>query len=121
MKIAISSLGPTLQSQVDPRFGRAQYFIIVDVETMQFEAISNSSTEAVHGAGVQSGQLMNSKEVSIVITGQVGPNAHQTLAAAGIQILHSGDRTIEDAIKAYKKGELELIKQSGPAHGGLNR
>lgn len=120
MKIAISALGPDLQAQVDARFGRAQYFIIIDTATMEFEAVSNESTDAMHGAGIQSGQLMSSKGVSAVITGQVGPNAHQTLTAAGIQIFHSDSITVEQAVEAYNKGQLQQITQSAPAHGGMS-
>jgi len=121
MKAAITALGIDLKAQVDARFGRAQYFIIIDTDTMEFEVISNASTEAMHGAGIQSGQLMSSKGVTAVITGQVGPNAHQTLTAAGIQIFHSDNITVEQAIDAYKKGELKPITQIGPAHGGMGR
>ena len=119
MKIAITATGADLQAQVDPRFGRAQYFIIVNPETMEFEAIENSSLSAAHGAGIQSGQLMSSKDVSAVITGSVGPNAFQTLTAAGIQIFQSPGGTVEQAVEAYKKGQLQPVTQFGPAHAGM--
>ncbi len=119
MKIAITATGKDLQSQVDPRFGRAQYFIFVDPETMEFEAIENSSISAVHGAGIQAGQLMSSKDVSAVITGSVGPNAFQTLQAAGVQIFQSPGGTVQQAIDAYKKGQLQPVSQFGPAHAGM--
>jgi len=118
MKIAITATGADLQAQVDPRFGRAQYFIIVDPETMEFEAIENSSLSAAHGAGIQSGQLMSSKDVSAVITGSVGPNAFQTLTAAGIQIFQSPSGTVQQAVEAFKNGQLQPVTQFGPAHAG---
>ena len=119
MKIAISALGADLESQVDPRFGRAQYFIIVNPETMEFESISNSGTNAMHGAGIQSGQLMSSKGVSALITGSVGPNAHQTLTAAGVQIYQTGTGTVAQAIDAFNKKQLHPITQIGPSHAGM--
>ena len=119
MKIAITATGADLQAQVDPRFGRTQYFIILDPETMEFEAIENSIISAAHGAGIQSGQLMSSKDVSAVITGSVGPNAFQTLTAAGIQIFQSPGGTVEQAVEAYKKGQLQPVTQFGPAHAGM--
>lgn len=121
MKIAITATGADLQSQVDPRFGRAQYFIIVDPDTMEFEALENSSLSAAHGAGIQAGQLMSSKDVSVVITGSVGPNAFQTLTAAGIQIFQSPGGTVQQAIEAYKNGELQHLTHAGPAHGGTEK
>jgi predicted Fe-Mo cluster-binding NifX family protein len=119
MKIAITATGTDLQAQVDPRFGRAGYFIIVDPETMEFEAIENSSISAAHGAGIQSGQLMSSKDVSAVITGSVGPNAFQTLTAAGIQIFQSPGGTVQQAVDAYKNGRLQPVTNFGPAHAGM--
>lgn len=118
MKIAITATGTDLQSQVDPRFGRAGYFIIVDPETMEFETIENASMSAAHGAGIQAGQLMSSKDVSAVITGSVGPNAFQTLTAAGINIFQSPGGTVHQAVEAYKNGQLQQLTQVGPAHSG---
>ena len=119
MKIAITALGSDLQAQVDPRFGRAQYFIIIDTETMEYEAVSNSSMNAAHGAGIQSAQLMSSKNVTAIITGNVGPNAHQTLNAANIKIFQSDKTTVKQAIEKFKNNELKEITKAGPAHGGM--
>jgi len=119
MKIAITATGADLNAQLDPRFGRTQYFIIVDPETMSFETIENTGVGAAHGAGIQAGQLMSSKDVSAVITGSVGPNAFQTLTAAGIQIFQSPKGTVKQAVEAYKNGQLQPITQFGPAHAGM--
>lgn len=121
MKLAITATGADLQAQIDPRFGRAQYFIIIDPETMEFETIENASMSAAHGAGIQSGQLMSSKDVTTVITGSVGPNAYQTLTAAGIKIFQSPGGTVEQAVDAYKKGQLQPVTQFGPAHAGMGK
>ncbi|NHW44216.1 MAG: dinitrogenase iron-molybdenum cofactor biosynthesis protein, partial [Candidatus Verstraetearchaeota archaeon] len=75
MKICVSATSNSLDSLVDPRFGRCPYFIIVDSETMQYEAIPNPAVYAASGAGVQAVQLIVSKGVEVVITGNVGPNA----------------------------------------------
>jgi predicted Fe-Mo cluster-binding NifX family protein len=119
MKIAITATGDNLQASVDPRFGRAQYFIILDPDTMEFEAISNTDLNAAHGAGIESGQLMSSNNVKAVITGNVGPNAQQTLTAAGFQIFHAGNISVAQAVEDFKAGKLQQIIQSGPAHGGM--
>jgi len=115
MKIAVTALGTNLQAKVDPRFGRAQNFVIVDTETMKYEAISNAGMNAAHGAGTQSALLMSQNDVEAVITGNVGPNAHQTLAAAGIKMYQVGDMTVEQAIEKFKNSELQEITQAGPA------
>lgn len=107
MKICITSEGKTLDSRVDPRFGRCQYFIIVDTDTLQFEAVQNQNIEAMGGAGIQSGQLVASKWVKVVLTGNVGPNAFQTLQAAGIDVITGVSGTIKEAIEKHKKGEFK--------------
>jgi predicted Fe-Mo cluster-binding NifX family protein len=120
MKVAISALGSDLDSQVDARFGRAQNFFFIDTKTMKFEVVSNESAgEAMHGAGIQTSQLISKKGVAAVITGNVGPNAFQTLSAAEILIYHAGKMSVLEAVEAFNNGELKQITQSGPAHGGM--
>jgi predicted Fe-Mo cluster-binding NifX family protein len=121
MKICITSTGPTLDSKIDPRFGRCQYFIIVDLDTLAFEAAENPNLGAAGGAGIQSAQFISSKGVEVVITGQVGPNAFTTLQAAGIKILTGASGTVEEVVEKYKKGQLSSSPQ-GPtvqAHFGM--
>ena len=120
MRICVTSHGDTLQSQVDPRFGRCVYFIVVDTDTMEFEAIDNSQVQAAGGAGVQSGQLMAEKEVKAVLTGNAGPNAYQTLRAAGIEIITGVSGTVQEAVEKYKEGVLRATE--GPnvkSHFGM--
>lgn len=113
MKVCVTSEGKTLESKVDPRFGRCGYFIIADSDTLEFEAVSNPNLEAMGGAGVQSGQLMSSKGVKAVITGNVGPNAYQTLEAGGVGIFTGASGTVVEAIEKYNNGELKSA--SGPS------
>jgi len=107
MKICVTSESNSLDSKVDPRFGRCQYFIIIDTETLEFDAIPNSNIEAIGGAGVQSGQLVAEKEVKAVLTGNVGPNAYFTLRSAGIDVITKVSGTVKEAIEKYKKGEFK--------------
>jgi predicted Fe-Mo cluster-binding NifX family protein len=114
-KICITSEGKTLDSNTDPRFGRCGYFIFVDTDTLEFELAENPSQQAMGGAGVQSAQLVSSKGVKAVVTGNVGPNAFQTLNAAGIEIFIGASGTIKNAIEEYKKGKLQTA--SNPSVG----
>ncbi len=120
MKIAISATGPALEAEVDPRFGRCQYFIVVDPQTMEFEAIENSSAAAAGGAGIGTAQMIANKGAEVVLTGNCGPNAYRTLSAADIQVITGVTGKIEDAIVAYKDGRLQAAGQANVAsHFGV--
>lgn len=118
MKIAISSKGKDLNATVEPRFGRASYFIIIETDTLEYKLLENSGFNSAHGAGVLTGQMISKEDVAAVITGNVGPNAFQTLIASEIKMYHASDIPIAEAIDAFKKDQLELIQESGPPHGG---
>jgi predicted Fe-Mo cluster-binding NifX family protein len=105
MKICVSATANSLDASIDPRFGRCPYVIIVDSETMQFEAIPNMGSGAVSGAGIQAAQIIACKGVKVLITGNVGPNAFQALSAAEIQIIAGAYGTVREAVEKYKKGD----------------
>ena len=113
MKICVTSEGNNLDSKVDPRFGRCRYFIVVETDSLEFEAIQNPNVEAMGGAGVQSGQLIAERQVKAVLTGNVGPNAFQTLQAAGIDVITGLSVSVKEAIEKYNKGELKSTQ--GPS------
>ena len=106
MKIAVSSSGNDLDSQVDPRFGRCAYFVIVETDDMGFEAFENGSIAMGGGAGIQAAQFVASKGAKAVITGNVGPNAVQTLSAAGVETFVGQSGTVREAIERYTKGKI---------------
>ena len=106
MKVCITAMGPQMDSAVDPRFGRCQFFVFFDLLTREVEALSNPNLESSGGAGIQSAQLVASKGAAIVVTGHVGPNAFRTLNAAGISIFTGANGTVKDAIAGYEAGKL---------------
>jgi len=120
MRIAITAAEPTLDAAVDPRFGRCPYFLIVDPDDLTFEAIQNESVALGGGAGIQSAQLMAEKGVTSVLTGNCGPNAHQTLSAVGIEVIVGCSGIVRDVIQQFKAGQLSAANQPNVAsHSGM--
>lgn len=109
VKLAITSQGKDLDSALDPRFGRCNYFIIVNLDTNEFEAIPNESLMASGGAGVKSAEFVAGRDVDALITGNIGPNAASVLRAAGIKVYVADSGTVRDAINRYKAGTLTEV------------
>jgi len=122
MKIAITSTGAKLEDEVDPRFGRGHYFILFDTESNKFEAVENTGAQGMGGVGILSGQLMADKGVETVLTGSCGPNAFQTLQAAGIKVITGATGTVQEAIDKFKSGDYKAISQANAsAHSGMKK
>jgi predicted DNA-binding protein (UPF0251 family)/predicted Fe-Mo cluster-binding NifX family protein len=109
-KIAVSSEGPSLDDQVDPRFGRAAGFVIVDPTTMEYEYLDNGASQArAQGAGIQAAELVAGRGVNVVLTGFVGPKAFTALRAAGIGIGPDlGGLSVRQAVERFVKGQVDL-------------
>jgi predicted DNA-binding protein (UPF0251 family)/predicted Fe-Mo cluster-binding NifX family protein len=123
-KLAISSEGPRLDDQLDPRFGRAAGFILVDPKTLDYEYIDNGSGQAKsQGAGIQAAEIVAGAGAEAVLSGHVGPKAFRALEAAGIKVgQNMENRTVRQAIEAYVSGMVTFDKQSNgkgnPNEGG---
>jgi len=122
MKIAVSATSPSMDAQVDPRFGRCQYFVVIDPDCMQFESIETSSAMAGGGAGIATAQLIAGKGVEAVLTGNCGPNAFNVLEAAGIKVMIGVSGTVQDAVDGHKSGKYHASSQANVApHSGMGR
>ena len=115
MNIAITATEPSLDAKVDPRFGRCPFFLIVDTDTLKFEALENPNLMLGGGAGIQSAQLMAGKGVQSVLTGNCGPNAYQTLSAAGIGVIIGCSGPVADVVEQFKAGQLNAAGQPNVA------
>jgi len=120
MKIAVSSSGKDLDSQVDPRFGRCAYFVIVETDSMSFEAFDNENIALGGGAGIQSAQFVASKGAEAVITGNCGPNAVQTLSASRVKVFVGQSGTVREVIEKYVRGDIKSTSTPNVAdHHGM--
>jgi len=107
MKVAITSRGPQLTSQIDPRFGRAKYFVVYDSDTDRFAAHNNDfNVNAVHGAGIQATQDIVDLGVQALITGHVGPKAFESLRTAGVEIYIGAAGTVQEVVEKFKADQL---------------
>ncbi|NLZ18281.1 MAG: dinitrogenase iron-molybdenum cofactor biosynthesis protein [Desulfobulbaceae bacterium] len=107
MKLAVTAKGPELDSEVDPRFGRAQYILIVDEDSLSFEAVDNSANaNAFKGAGIQAATMISEKGAQVLLTGYCGPKAFQVLEAAEIKVASDVSGTVREAVAAHKSGQL---------------
>ena len=108
MKVAITAQGPDLASEVDPRFGRAKFFIVVDTQTGEFAAHDNAQNlNAVQGAGIQAAQNVVTLGVDAVITGNVGPKAFTALQAGNVKTYIGAGGLVRAAVEQLKAGGLE--------------
>lgn len=128
MKIAVTSTGPTLDDTVEARFGRCAFFLVIHLETLDVEPIQNPNISMGGGAGIQSAQLLASKGVTTVLTGNCGPNAFQTFGAAGVQVITGVSGPVRKALEQYQAGAFS--QSTGPnveshygmgAGGGMGR
>lgn len=118
MKIAVTSTGRTIESPMDPRFGRAPFILIVDDDCNLIEAIDNSTNvNALRGAGIQAAKTIADRKVDMLLTGRCGPNAFTTLQAAGIKVGTEQSGTVREAVERAKRNEIPLAgKPNAEAH-----
>ncbi len=107
MKIAVSAKGNSLDSEIDPRFGRAGYFLLVDPETLAFQVLENRQNRQLsQGAGIQAAQQVVEQGASAVLTGNCGPKAFRVLQAAGVKVAVGLAGTVREAVQKFQEGKL---------------
>lgn len=124
MKIAISSTGKDLESNVDVRFGRCPYFLIVEIEDKKIKkvkAIENIATAQAGGAGITAAQIVANEKVEVIISVNMGPRAFDVFGQLGIKV-YQGQGKIKDVVQQFIDGKLkEISTPTGPQHMGIGR
>jgi predicted Fe-Mo cluster-binding NifX family protein len=119
VKIAVSSKGSALESEVEPRFGRAPYFLIVDTDTMVFEVIDNDvNRNAFKGAGIQAATAIGETGAKVVLTGFCGPNAFKVLNAAGIKVVNEVSGSVRDAVSNFMNDKYAFATSANAGRNG---
>jgi predicted Fe-Mo cluster-binding NifX family protein len=115
MKVAVSALGPSLDDEVDERFGRAAFLLVVDLDTLRFDVVDNSANKhALQGAGLGAAEAVYAASADAVITGHLGPKAYHALDAIDIQGYSGVGMTVRDALGAFVANLLEPLDDSNP-------
>jgi len=111
MKVAVTSQGKDLDSEVDPRFGRAAYILVVDTDSFEFEVLDNAeNVNAFKGAGIQAAAMVSDKGAGVLLTGFCGPNAFKTLEAAKIKVANDAKGTVREAVEAFNEGSFSFAE-----------
>ncbi len=120
MKLIVTATAPELEAPVDPRFGRGAYFVVVDTDTMKWQAHENQGVNAAGGAGSQAAQFVAQQGANAVISGDFGPNAYLALAAAEIEMYLLGtSKTVWEAVANLTAGTLTQVHApTGAGHHG---
>jgi len=116
VKIAISTSGKTMDSEMDLRFGRCEYFLIYDTERGKTKVVENQGESASGGAGIAASQQLIDEKVDAIITGSLGPNAFKLIDKAGIKAYKGEASSVKSILQKYKNNELEELKEAGPSH-----
>jgi predicted Fe-Mo cluster-binding NifX family protein len=119
MNVAVSAQGTTLDAAVDPRFGRCQQILVINTDTFEYTVMSNPNIGASGGAGIQTAQMLSTKDIKAVLTGHCGPNAFRTLQAASIPVYVDVAGTVREAVERYNSGQIQPADQANtPSHSG---
>jgi predicted Fe-Mo cluster-binding NifX family protein len=124
MKILLTASSSNIDSDVDPRFGRAAYLLVINTETNEWEAQTNPGLSVSGGAGIQAAQFAAKQQIEAAISGDFGPHAYEALQTAGIAMYLYGDcHTVREAIERFKAGLLRQIgaPTRGDCDGGHHR
>jgi predicted Fe-Mo cluster-binding NifX family protein len=116
MRIILTAASPDIESNIDPRFGRCAYLLVVDTENMQWEAHPNPGLNASGGAGIKVAQFVANQRAEVALSGDFGPHAYHALQEGGITMyLYGNCTTVAQAIERFKNKQLEQI--GGPSRG----
>ncbi|AKB76893.1 hypothetical protein MSHOH_0410 [Methanosarcina horonobensis HB-1 = JCM 15518] len=122
MKICISACGKDPDSEVDPQFGRCNYFVIIDPDAGSVTSIKNPGSEASSGAGIRAAEAVAGAGIDTLLTGSVGPNSFSVLFEAGIEIYSGIRNTVSFALREYQSGKLPILKSPNVSnYNGMNK
>ncbi len=121
MKVAFSVNTQTENPNLERRFGRCPYFLVVDTETQNRTLLSNPGLDSPHGAGTQAAQFLVGENIEAVISGDIGPNAYSVLDAAGVEMYSAGEGQVDALLVDFQAGKLQRAASRGGRGRGRQR
>lgn len=119
MKVLISAVGKEKTDDFDLRFGRGEFFQIIDTEAGDIKVLENQGKKSDHGAGIGASQQVIDENIDVLITGHLGPNAFEILEDSNIELFSAKGGTVEEVLEKFKSGKLEKIEKAGKSHKNL--
>jgi predicted Fe-Mo cluster-binding NifX family protein len=118
VKVAVTSRGAETSSPIDPHFGRAHYFLVVDTDSGQVTVYSNRQRRRTpHTAGMQAAGTLIALGIEAALSSHIGPKAFATFYAAGVEVYRIDAGTVGEAFERFKAGKLQrLRKPNAPEH-----
>ncbi len=83
---AITSMGKTLKSFLDLRFGKSMFIVIFNPADNQYSVIENPFRDE-ENSGLQLIELLKKMKITSIITGEVGPRVKDKLEEEKIQLI----------------------------------
>jgi len=118
MLAALTGTQPNLDAEIDPRFGQCTYFLLVDTDTMDVEAVENTDLGPGQRPGIKAAKLLAQRKVNVLLTGNCGANAQAALSTAGITVIRGCSGTVREAVEQFKAGKLKPEGSSSAVASG---
>jgi predicted Fe-Mo cluster-binding NifX family protein len=100
-RICFTSQGGSIEDEIDPRFGRASFYLIYDPKAKSIKSLENPNKDLMQGVGPRSVQFLSENNVEVLFTGQIGPNAQRVLQASNIKTVSGASGKIKDLLEKY--------------------
>lgn len=106
-----------MSASINKSFGRTQYFLVYNTETLQKTFLANAAATAQGGAGIQASQFVVDQGTNALLVPMIGKNAADVLKDSGVDLYMTSGCSIQDNIAAFSNGKLESLTK---IHAGFH-
>lgn len=108
-----------LASRIAEHFGRAPYFLLVEVDEqgqIASERLVSNSGEHFGGRGHAHDFILEFKPDYLVVPG-MGPRGLSAMKNAGVKVLRANADRADEVLSAFIEGRLEILSEGCGPHG----